>query len=121
MLVIFKSTATDSITMFGDSKQIGVPIAHAFGIPADDVRQHHRNGETMCCAVAFRQRICAGVRRAQHRVLDRDARQVRTEQHGAACRHVGRRSEHAFVIRLDQAPGFAREQVRHQRAFGRHE
>ena len=96
-----------ALAVFCETKQLAVALAHALGIPANDVRQHDGNGETMCGAVALRQRVRAGVRRPQHRVLDGDACEVRTEKHGAAARHVVGRSEHAFVVGLDQAPGFA--------------
>jgi hypothetical protein len=61
------------------------------------------------------------MRRAQHRLLDRDAGLVGGQQHGAARPRVARRAENALVVPVEPAPGVAREQIRDLVPSRRHE
>ena len=53
------------------------------------------------------------MRGAEHRLLDGEAGFVRAEQHGAASGEVVRLVEHPLVVRLEQPPRVAREQIGH--------
>ena len=60
--------------------------------------QHDGDRDAVRRAVLRGQRIRAGVRRAEHRQLDRGAGEVGAAQHRAAGRDVARRCEHALVV-----------------------
>ena len=64
--------------------------------------------------------IGAGVRRAEHRLLDRDAGEVRAELHHRPGFHVGRVHDDTLEAVGEQAPRLVRERVRQRRAARRH-
>jgi len=90
------------------------------GVPAHDVRQHDRNGHAVRRVVVSGQGVGARMRRAEHRLLDRDARLVGAEEHGAASLEIVRLDEDALVVLFEQPPCLAGEQIRHRGARRRH-
>ena len=71
-------------------------------------------------AIPRRQGVGAGVRRPEHRVLDRHPRFVRAEQHRAPNAEIARLREHPRVVGVEQPPRVAGEHIRDVRAPLRH-
>ena len=68
--------------------QFGVQRSGRRRVEADDVRQHDADRDAVRDAVVGRQRVGAAVADAEHRVLDRHAREVRADLHRRAGREV---------------------------------
>ena len=90
------------------------------GVPADDVRSRNGEREAVRDVVAGGERVGAGVRGAEHRLLDRRAGEMRAELHRARAPRIVRGcSRTRSKASREQPPGLVREHVRQRRPPGR--